>query len=196
MSFFNKLELRREGAFIDAMMNLAEAQGAEIIAAAEKKRAEELEQANGQAKKAEYEVVKGKYVSESNQEFTAVAFQARQELLQYREELVAEMFDEVKENLRQFTKEAGYDAWLAERLEKHAELMESGKPLVVYLKKEDMAHKEALGRVLPGVQFAEDEDILLGGLKVSDGRVLFDETLDERLREEQQKFYESGAMRL
>ncbi|MDL2253636.1 V-type proton ATPase subunit E [Ruminococcaceae bacterium OttesenSCG-928-I18] len=196
MNDFNQMELRRETIFKDSVLSLAEAQSMEIIAEAGKKRAEELEQAYKLSGNADYDTVKEKYFQESNKEFTAVASQARQELLQFREELVEGMFAEVREKLQQFTQSGDYAIWLAVQLKKHAAMAEGGKPLTVYLREADRGEQEALSRVMPAAGFDTDEDILLGGLKVSDGHVLFDETLDEKLREEQQRFYESGEMRL
>ncbi len=194
MSDFNQLEMRRGSLFKDAVLSLAEARSMEIIAEAGKKRAEELELAYKLAESADYAAVREKYYQESEKEFMAVASQVRQELLVYRSELVDSLFQAAKEQLLAFTQTAEYPAWLAGLLKAHLELAAAGRPLTLRLRPADMPHKEALLRLLPQAQVLADKSIRLGGLKIDDGRVLFDETLDEKLRAEQERFYMSGHM--
>ena len=196
MSDFNQLEMRRDSVFKEAVLSLAEARSMEIIAEAGKKRAEELEQAYKMAESADYAQVKEQYYKESEKEFMSVASQARQDLLSYRQELAESLFAEAAKKLAEFTKSEEYPAWLAGRLRAHASLAESGRPLTVRLRGADLALKDRLANEWPGLSFAEDATIRLGGLKVDDGKVLFDETIDEKLREEQERFYESGRMRV
>lgn len=193
---FNQMELNMETIFKDSVLSLAEAQSMEIIAEAGRKRARELDDAQRHAANAEYEVVKEQYRQERNKEFTSVAAGVRRELLAYREELVDGMFKKVEERLVAFRQSEGYTPWAVKALLRHKGLVETGASLTVYLRSGDEALKEALSKEIEGLSFETDGDIRLGGIKISDGHRLFDETLDGRLREEKERFYETSGLYL
>ncbi len=196
MNDLNQLEIRSESLFKDAVLSLAEAKSMEIIAEAGRKRAEELETAYKLAEASDYETVKAKYSLESNKEFMAVSGQVRHELLQYRDELVHGFFEDVREKLYAFVESAAYPAYLAGLLQAHTAMASGGGPLTVWLRGADLPLAETLKSVCPTASFEADAGIRLGGLKVGDGKRLFDETMDEKLRGEMERFTLSGHMRV
>lgn len=193
----NQIELSRETIFKDAVLSQAEAKSMEIIAEAGKKRAEVLEEAYKLCERADYDTIKAHMAQENEREFATVAGEARRELLHHREKLVEELFGEVEQNLTAFTRDARYPAWVAARAVKHADMAAGGAALAVLVRPADVELlSAALQKALPGCVVRPDEDILLGGCKVSDGRRLQDETLDDALRQARETFYFSGRMRM
>lgn len=169
---YDQVALNRETAFRDAVLSQAEAKSMEIIAEAGKKRAKALEEAYQQCEQSDYDVLKRKMDAEKEKEFTVVAGQAKQELLRHREALVDGLFAEVEQRLEAFREGGDYAAWVEARAAKHREL---GGALTVLVRSADLGLETGLQKVLPGCAVQADETIRLGGCKVSDGRVLFDE---------------------
>lgn len=109
-----------------------------------------------------------------------------QRMLVYRKQLVNGLFEEAKEALTDFTATPAYEALLCAVLGAHAARAEEG--CTVYLRGADAPHRAAISKVLPSARFEEDASIALGGAKLRCGRVLFDETLDERLLAQRNAF--------
>ncbi len=221
MTDFDRLQTRQGVLFKDAVLGLAEDKSLAIIAQAGEKRANELEEAYKQTAGADYCSVKERYVKENEKEFMAVATAARRELLQERGALVEELFEAVEEKLAAFTKTSAYASFLTSLLQSGADdigqPMQNGvagritgfisgllsrvvqeecdkEAITVHLRPQDNQYIEALRANLPAARFVEDKSIRLGGLKVDDGHIMFDETLDRRLAEAKNRFFESGRM--
>lgn len=107
-------------------------------------------------------------------------------LLVYRKQLVNGLFAEAQEALAEFSASPAYAAYLEHTLAPHAEAAKNG--CTVLLRAADEAHKPLLQKLLPKAAFSADPEIRYGGAKVIVGRVLYDETLDERLREQREAF--------
>lgn len=193
---FEGLELKRETIFKDAVLSQAEARGMEIVANAGKKRAEALEAAYAQCDLADPAVIRKEITIDNERQYASIASEAHKEMLAYREELVAGLFDAVAQKLEAFTREDKYEDWLKARLEKHKDFTGTGEGITLFLREADMRLAEGLKKALPGCEVKAAKEIRLGGLKISNGKVLYNETLDDAMTEQKERFYASGELRL
>ena len=109
-----------------------------------------------------------------------------QKLLIYRKQLVNGLFAEAQEELQAFAETEAYKAYLQGTLAPYQNKAAQG--CMVLVRKADLVHEKAITALLPNAKCAEDSTILLGGAKVVIGRVLYDETLDERLSAQRAEF--------
>lgn len=109
----------------------------------------------------------------------------RKKLLVYRRQLVNGLFAEEQENLEAYTKTPQYEGYLVRKAAKHAN---AGEGCIVRVRPADMIYAAALQKALPGCTVQPDAGIRVGGLKVVAGRVLYDETLDDAMREQRAQF--------
>jgi vacuolar-type H+-ATPase subunit E/Vma4 len=118
----------------------------------------------------------------------------RRTLLAYRQQCQAQAVQAVLEKLRVYTKGSDYAGRLAALLEQGLAALRPGqKPVVVYLRREDMNQAEALRKKAKAVSLTVKEgDFALGGLLVAvpeAGRRV-DLTFDTSLRQVQEQFGE------
>ncbi len=222
MTDFDRLQTSQGLMFKEAVLTLAETKSRAIIAEAGQKRADMLEEAYKQTEHTDYATVKRQYLKDNEHAYMSVATEARRELLKERGALVQDMFDEVEQKLVAFTKSTSYAAFLTSLLQTGASDMGHDVPqgaagritgflndlltrvskqeadkkptLTVRLRPEDRRFVLALQDILPSAQFIDDKSIRIGGLKVDDGHVMFDETLDKRFADAKERFFESGRM--
>lgn len=111
---------------------------------------------------------------------------ARRNLLLYREELTKKLADKVRVRLISFAKSAEYEKYLSKTLDANADLLNlSG--IVVSCREADLPIVEKL--LAKYTATAElSSDITLGGLRISNGHKIYDETMDAALVYEQERF--------
>ncbi|NLW78118.1 MAG: hypothetical protein GXY32_01730 [Ruminococcaceae bacterium] len=190
---FNQVELQRETLFKDAVLNAAEDKAMEIIADAQKASAQMLEDAKHAGDAAGHEQMTANLQQNAEREHSAAMQSIKRELLQTRRQLVDELFAEVEQRLADFVAGKTYGAWLASSLKKHAGLDAGKDGIVVYLRPQD-AGDPAVLEALPGCRVEADASIRLGGARVSNGRVLFDDTIDAALEAEKTNFYQTSKL--
>lgn len=115
-------------------------------------------------------------------------------LLVYRKQLVNGLFAEASESVEEFTQTKDYSDFLTKLLAPYAAQAADG--CTVLLREADMTHKAALAKLLPKAEFIVDSSIVLGGAKLRIGRILYDETLSERLRAERAAFVSRCKLRV
>lgn len=196
MKDFNQLELKRETLFKDAVLNAAEMQGMEIIAQAQRESVKTLQEAQAACQQVDRGSVQATLERDSRRQESAVMQQARQGLLRHRSQLVDALFAQVEEKLAAFVDGKDYAAWLEKKLGQRTKGAADGAGLTVWLRPADMKLEKVVKKVLPGAQVQADADIRIGGVRVSDGYILYDDTLDDALRAEQEAFTKSGALGL
>lgn len=110
-------------------------------------------------------------------------------LLVYRKQLVNGLFAEAEEALLDFTATPAYTKLLTDALT-HCGANLSAPGCTVLLRPEDLtdANKQAVLAAVPGAVLQADPTIRLGGMKVIVGRVVYDETLEERVRAQRTSF--------
>lgn len=190
---FTQIESKRETQFKDAVLNSAEAKSIQIITQAQQKSDQAITQAKLLCQEADHDILSASFKRGAARQQAEAAQQARRELLLHRSALVADMLTKVAERLADFTAGKSYGPWLQKRLALHAG--QAGKGCTVFLRPQDVdTYAELAKKALPGCQVQPDATIRLGGARINDGRVLYDETLDTRLADEEQAFYQSGAL--
>lgn len=172
--------------FEESVLEAAQAQADRIVAQA-KKDAETLKEALLTHQEGDPVAAHEPQLAAQMRRNLAAAKQSNtRRLLIYRKQLVNGLFAEAKEQLGAFTATPAYTDFLCKTLGAHADKAAQG--CTVYLRAADLGQQDAIAKVLPGAQFAADPTIALGGGKVRCGRVLFDETLDDRLVEQRDRF--------
>lgn len=187
-------EVQRENMFKDSILSSAEAKSMDIITQAERKRQEDLSAAQASCEVADYKTIAGHITRNFDRDLSAAMQQARRNLLAFRAQEVENMFGEVVAKLQAFTQSDAYMPWLQKRLRDYGALAER-QTLTVHLRPADMHLEEQVHIAIP-CQIQQDDSIKLGGAKISDGRRLFDETLDADLATEQEKFYTNSSLAL
>lgn len=185
----------QEIVFKDAVLSAAESRRMEIIGKAQHEAAAELNQVQKSCAQVDRTVIDTKYERDSEREHSSLTLAARAQLMALRAQLVCEVFAEVEERLAAFTGQTGYPNWLLGRLAAYKAFGESA-PLTVSLRAQDLPLEADIQKALPGCTVAQDKTIRLGGAKISNGRLLYDETLDSRLEAERQHFYETSGLNL
>ncbi len=107
-------------------------------------------------------------------------------LLVYRKQLVNGLFAQCKEELEKYVKSDEYATFIKSSIEKHSCKLQAQN--TVFFKQGDSVAESTLKELLPNADFCADASIKIGGAKLRCGRLLFDETLDERLREQRTLF--------
>lgn len=192
----NQMEMERENVFKDAVLNAAEAKAMEIVAEAAQKREAEIRRAHLRIKETDHNLMEANMKRKAEREFSAIAQQAKKELLEHRAQLVNSLFADVEAKLEAFVQSDAYPEFLCARLQQHTSDFDPAISLTVYLRAQDMEHAKMLKKVVPGCSVQENRDIRFGGLKVADGHRLYDETLDAALEAEREAFYASGELML
>ncbi|MBR1811315.1 MAG: V-type ATP synthase subunit E [Clostridia bacterium] len=115
-------------------------------------------------------------------------------LLQRRSEITDEVFAEAAARIAAFTQTDGYRAFLLDSAKQLCALM--GADSVFYLRPEDERHFHALNTYCADIR--ADSQITLGGIRaVNESRgLLADDTLDSRLAQQRQTFYETSGVTL
>lgn len=113
-------------------------------------------------------------------------------LLRKRSEIAEEVFAEAKARIAAFTKSEGYPDLLQRSAKQIAERL--GSACVLFLRPEDEAFFPALRPLCAGIE--TDRSILLGGIRAEakDRGLIADDTLDARLAQQREAFYESSGL--
>ena len=190
----NQNELRQVTLFKDSVLSAADARRMEIISEAQQNSEKVLADAKAMCRLADHDAVTHRISMSTERQASAATQAARQKLLATREKLVEDMFNQVEQRLSAFTQQAEYGDWLAKKLAAHP--FAEGAAVTICLRKADMGYAPALTKSLPGSTVREDASIRLGGLTATDGRVLYDDTLDLALNAEKEDFYLTSGLNL
>jgi V/A-type H+/Na+-transporting ATPase subunit E len=122
--------------------------------------------------------------------------ESRRKVLQRRNEITAEVFEKVKQNLKAFTEKEAYPAFLQKTAANFAKTF--GRPGVVIRLRAADAKYESLIRDAFGFDctFMEDNSIEIGGLKASHPEmgIFADETLDTLMTNQYDWFEANSGM--
>ncbi|MEG2054429.1 MAG: V-type ATP synthase subunit E [Oscillospiraceae bacterium] len=166
------------------VINAAQKKAKKIVGEAKNYRSTELKNAEKLYTEESYEKRKRELESAQQCSISAARLALRKELLVYRSNLVDALFNKIIKNLKDFATGKDYLDFLIKDAKKH---MQEGEAVEVLLSAGDMHLENDLKKAL-GCNIALDESIKIGGVKVNNGKVIFDETFDNRLREEKTEF--------
>ena len=138
-------------------------------------------------------VIKSKHKREVTQHELA----CKRELLEYRNTLVEQIFEDAKEKLKAFRDSDSYQDYLARRVQAAAKEFPC-EGAVVFVSKEDRKYDEALTKALPGITVETDPKNHLGGFTIVNREqgVMVDETFASLLEEQRPAFYERCTLKL
>lgn len=113
-------------------------------------------------------------------------------LIEVRRALTDQIFDEVRRRIGAFTRTADYTVFLTASARRLADVV--GADSVFYLREEDMKYRSDLQPYCREIKI--DSELCLGGIRaVSRTKGLSaDDTLDARLREQREAFYENSGL--
>lgn len=119
----------------------------------------------------------------------------QRKLMKKRQDLIDNLFVEIKEKLVDFTETDGYKAKLKEKITLLGNQYHSDG--ILRLADKDMSMADELRKSFSGHILVEsDESIKIGGfiLEFQQDRIVIDETYDARLKEEREMFYANSEL--
>lgn len=120
----------------------------------------------------------------------------RSELATARTDIVNRVFDAVEKKLTAFTQTPYYADFLKKSVAGMKGML-GDQAMVVYIRPADLPYKELLlAAAGASIEVLADETIVIGGCKArgESGNLALDDTLDARLSEQRQHFYESSGL--
>lgn len=172
---------------------------AEIVSQNEKRKKREMDSRENEYlydAYAEIQRAVSKHSKENNERVLKVEMTLKKELLLRREQIIDEVFGEVIEKFKEFTKTEKYKKWLLEKLVSACEEVGKGKK-TVYVTAEDMKYKAELEAELDTVTVKQSDDAeLLGGAWVynDDRRVFMDLSVKQMLEEQKHLFLQTSGL--
>lgn len=163
-------------------------------------RQQELEKYADDALADAYQLIQGEVAQQDtllNKAASEKRMERRKELFACREEYTRQVFAQVQQRLEAFAASPQYPAFLRELVAQMAQGCPAGEGSVLLLRREDLPRaQELLPLVGKGCQVQESEEIRLGGAVLQNRALGFrdDQSLDSRLREQQQHFCEESEL--
>lgn len=173
--------------FVQAITSYAEEQSRKIHQEVEDFKAERLKEAERKVLADVYQLIhreQAELHNEMSREMSRRELAARQKLIGRRSEMMASVFRDAAERLREYTASAEYPGVLRRSVAETAERLPADGT-VFYLSAADMEkHAAALRDVCPaGSSLAAADDIRIGGVRAVNQKagLLIDDTLDSKL---------------
>ena len=179
----------------EEIIDEARKEAEKIVKDAEKERKTILDSAKISAREREMWILKEaeKKVKKTRDQILAEGrMKIKREFLRKREELIEQALEELKQALKKRTKSKEYEQFLFRTAETACNAIESPK-VILYASEQDLKRLEAR---LPQLSKKTNKEVALGrairtigGIRAesSDGAVVVDETLESRLRREQER---------
>lgn len=187
----DRLELFRQ-----AINNQADAEAAEIIRQSEEKFAaiakEKSERSANEALSA-IRAERGRIAAKFKKEISRCDFDMKKAVLAHRNELIEQLFSEIREKLAEYTKTSAYSDYLKNAISK-AESAVGSSGTVIYARAADL---DAVKK-LTALPVEPDNSIAIGGICAGNaaGGLFADFTLDSRLADEKTQFSGKSELRL
>ncbi len=159
-----------------------------ISAETEKAEAEELRSAQDRVR---YE--NERIQAQTNSRLAKATTEISAELAAKRTAITTEVFELAANRLKEFAKGEEYAAWLEKGLKEMAGLLGSG--MTVYTRGQDVEIvKQVAAKVGADCTVQVDEAILVGGVRAEKGSKKVDDTLDSRLKSQEDWFYQNSGL--
>lgn len=187
--------------FLKAIEKYAEEQRSKMQSEAEDFKNRELNIAEEEGLKEAYTMIQKKMADINNRissDRSKQEAESRRNIFIRRKEIEDEVFEKAKQRLIEFTATDKYISLLETSAKNIAEVL-GADDITVYLKKDDMKHKDRIIKALgKNCEFAVSDEIKIGGITgLSRSRGLIaDETLDTRLEEQHEWFCENSGLRI
>lgn len=182
--------------FIDAINKEAKERREQILRDAKEYSDRELEHAEQEVLTDAYELIQKETAlmrNEIGRDLSKKTIDGRKELILKREQMTNQIFERAASGLKEFTQTPEYKGFLLKTAENGAKRL-SGE-ITLYLRAEDMKFESAVSDKISCTVVTAD-DIQIGGLRLSDGQILIDQTLDSRLEEQREDFIKTSGLSL
>lgn len=179
------------------MKNFSEAVNSEvsvkvedIMKSAEDEKDKLLEKANDEALQMAYDRIKKEIKVIQAKYFKIIAkagLDSKKQILTHREELIADLFKSIENELIAFKNSASYEKYLTDCIT--SEKIQPGA--VIFIAPSDEKYQGAIKACLPkGCTVETDNNIKLGGLSVMyrEDNIIIDKTIDSKLKDERIQF--------
>jgi len=192
-------ERTKESKFLDAITRYAEQQKTRIRGEVEEYKAQKIEQATDSGLKDAYELIQREINAKKTELLTEKAQKEnalRQKLFCERTRISNEVFQKAEEKLTAFTQTQEYRDMTISSVQKISELVDD--VCTVYVKESDMSLSDAIIKICPDAVIYPDPEIKIGGVKVFCHAkcVLYDDTLDTRLKDQRAWFAEESGLKV
>lgn len=154
---------------------------------------DKVEQAEQQAADERVRYESDRVQAETNSRLSKATIDVNADLAASRSKITEKVFGQVAQQLGEFTKTEAYIQWLAEGLKEMQALLGDG--MTVYAGKNDVQRVEKAAQQA-GVccNVAVAEEIQVGGVRAEKGRKKVDDTLDSRLKSQEDWFYQNSGL--
>lgn len=179
--------------FRQAINNQADAEAAGITRQAEEKRAalekEKSERSSGAAL-GEIRTERARTAAKFRKELSRCEFDRKNNVLAYRNQLLEQLFAEIRRRISAWTSTPEYTEYLKKALEKAQQDIPGN--IVINARAADIPAVKAL----TSLPVEEDNSIILGGISAYAANLFADYTLDSRLAEQKADFPNRSELRL
>lgn len=185
--------------FLKAIKKYAKEQKSAMHGEVKQLKTERLKSAEDEAKRESQRLIKEKLRDARGRRtamFAKTVREGQSKLFLERSAMVDEVFEQAAQKLVAFTAEDRYKEQLKESAKAIAELFEESD-CVLYLNERDLGAAEELKGFFSGsVQIQADSSIRIGGVRgySESKRIIADETLDSKLKEQREWFVEHAAL--
>lgn len=164
-----EFEEKKLSKFVQAINRDAENRRARILNEAEEFRRKELQKAEDDALEEAYHLIQDEIATMRRRirhESSMRVMERHRAVLQRREEITEQVFEEAKKRVLAFTETPDYAAYLTECV-KEAVSMLGNTPVTVRIRPADGKYESLISSLFPaGCTFHESDEIVLGGLMI------------------------------
>ena len=187
--------------FLKAIEKYAEEQRTKIQSESEDFKEKELSKAEEEGLREAYVLIQKK-MSDINtkisSELSKAESSSRNEIFIRRKEIAEEVFDKAGKKLIDFTKTDKYPELLKKSAKEFAKYL-TADDVIIYIKESDMKFAKDIKNAFGSeCEIQTSEEILIGGIMGLSKKagLLADETLDTKLSEQHEWFYENSGLRV
>lgn len=155
---------------------------------------EELELLSGAYSQIQNVITKSRRTN--NENVLKIEMDLKKKLILKREEIINDVFKEVRQRLINFTKNEEYKNWLKAKLQKAVSEVGAGTK-IVYISKSDMNYQKFLEDGIENITVLQaEEDDIVGGVRVynSDKNVFIDYSIDNMIDEQRNQFLQMSGL--
>ena len=182
--------------FSNVILSEAQAQKEKAVKELEDKKKHAVGEKETELLKDAYEDIQravSKYSKEENERILKHEMAAKKQVLKMREDIIDEVFSEVKSKLDEFVSSPEYKDWLVNLAKKACAEIGVGE---IRISQKDSAYKEDLEKAVPGCTVMPCGNDFTGGLAARCGNLSVDYTIKEMLDEKRSGFLKTSGLNI
>ncbi len=189
---------KKTSSFLKAINKYAQQQSEEIKHEVEEFKKQEIEKATKEGISDAYKLIQKEIAVKKSQIVSDIAKreqESRRELFIRRNEIVDNIFADVKAKLLQHTSTEQYTEYIKKSLMEMSKLFDN-KECVIYIKESDKDKEQLVLSVVPNSRIVTDDSIEIGGIKgyCEELSILADDSFDTKLEDERVWFAENSGL--